>query len=346
MLHKLPPILSSNVLFPSLDKDDEVSILPAFRKLANLFWLLDQSGAFYILLNSETDIFDDANEECLASLQNHLLHVQPDGPSVTDVQRADLCVTRQWMRIVLWRVSKNTGPFPIQVGKEFLDSISQLPDSAIESHGPAMELKMYEIANSVANAISQCQSDGISFDTINSNPFATLNGIYGLLSNCRGGNADLLCRLREKIAVVKKSSSAAQPRPQITDTSSWSHGGNMFENPFSPSASQPSLNMAINQPATLPPLLGGSGHTVVESLGLLAKLGRFSHHDTSPGDGISQTSEDSSHTNIYNQSHQFGSAEANNVLDGLLSHNPLLHENINDSWMTAPPVSFSASPSS
>lgn len=138
MLHKLPPILSSNVLFPSMDKDDEVSILPAFRKLVHLFWLLDQSGAFYILLNSETDIFDDANEECLTSLQNHLLHVQPDGPSVTDVQRADLCVTRQWMRIVLWRVSKNTGPFPIQVGKEFLDCISQLPDSAIESHGPAM----------------------------------------------------------------------------------------------------------------------------------------------------------------------------------------------------------------
>jgi len=205
---------------------------------------------------------------------------------------------------------------------------------------------MYEIANSVANAISQCQADGISLDTITSNPFATLNGIYGLLSKCRGGNADLLSRLREKIAAVKKSSSAAQPRPQITDTSSWSHNSNMFENSFSPPTSQPSLHMDVNQPATLPPLLSGSGYAGVESFGALTKMGRFHHHNTSPGDGTSQISEGSSHTNMHHQSHQFGSAEANNVLDGLLSHNPLLHENSNDGWMTAPPVNFSASPSS
>jgi hypothetical protein len=153
MLHKLPVILKANVAFPSMDLDDETFVLPAFQKLVNLFWVFDQSGAFDILQDSDADIFglegrESPNRTCLDLLQRRLLEVPVEGESVNDVQTADICVTRQWMRAVLWKFSVNHGllpsistdqitslSYPFQIAKEFLSVISQLPTSAIEAHG-------------------------------------------------------------------------------------------------------------------------------------------------------------------------------------------------------------------
>ena len=154
MLHKLPVVLKPNTLFLSVDGDDETHILPAFQKLVNLFWVFDQSGAFDILQNSDTDIssfgeIKATSRSCLDMLQQKLQDI-PIDQSSSDVQRADICVTRQFMRAVLWRVSMNHGRLsstsdqvtslshPIQIAKEFLGVISQLPNTAIEAHGPSM----------------------------------------------------------------------------------------------------------------------------------------------------------------------------------------------------------------
>jgi hypothetical protein len=55
MLHNLPVVLRCNTQFPSFDNDDGSHVLPAFRKLVNLFWIFDQSGAFDILQNIDAD---------------------------------------------------------------------------------------------------------------------------------------------------------------------------------------------------------------------------------------------------------------------------------------------------
>lgn len=153
MLHKLPVVLKPNTNFPSMEGEDESRILPAFQKLANLFWIFDQSGAFDILQDSDADNFnigeiESSSKSCLDMLQRKLQDVPLDWESSNDVQRADICVTRQWMRAVLWRVSMNHGrdvsdqvtslSHPIQIAKEFLGVISQLPNTAIEAHGPSM----------------------------------------------------------------------------------------------------------------------------------------------------------------------------------------------------------------
>ena len=69
---------------------------------------------------------------------------------ISDVQKADLCVTRHWMRMILWKVSskrpvsspcsnKSSGSsFPVMVAKELLNIVSQLPRTAIEAHGLGM----------------------------------------------------------------------------------------------------------------------------------------------------------------------------------------------------------------
>lgn len=156
MLHKLPVVLKPNISFPCMDRDDETFVLPAFQKLVNLFWIFDQSGAFDMLQESDVPLFgyggiESPNQSCLDLLQKKLREVPVEGDSINDVQTADICVTRQWMRAVLWRFSVNHGllsplstdqvsslSYPFQIAKEFLSVISQLPSEAIEAHGQGM----------------------------------------------------------------------------------------------------------------------------------------------------------------------------------------------------------------
>lgn len=152
MLHNLPAVLKCNTNFPSTDGDDDSHILPAFRKLVNLFWIFDQSGAFDILQNADADGFNFGgtnlpHQLSLDILQQRLQDVPIDWESSNDIQRADICVTRQWMRAVLWRASLGRSSnsnqvtslsHPIQIAREFLAVISKLPTTAIEAHGPSI----------------------------------------------------------------------------------------------------------------------------------------------------------------------------------------------------------------
>jgi hypothetical protein len=152
MLHNLPVVLTCNTQFPSSDGEDESHVLSAFRKLVNLFWIFDQSGAFDILQDIDANRLDNGSaavihRSSLEVLQQRLQDMPIDWESSNDVQRADICVTRQWMRAVLWRISllRNSGSdhvtslsHPIQIAQEFLSVISKLPTAAIESHGPSI----------------------------------------------------------------------------------------------------------------------------------------------------------------------------------------------------------------
>lgn len=163
MLHKLPVILRVNTGFPSIDgpmvaeDGDEIQILPSFRKLVHLFWIFDQSGAFDILQNAHDEdtsgrdgIGLSTARNCLDLLQKRLSEVPLDQEQDSnDVQKTDICVTRQWMQALLWRAmmerTRVSGPdseimvcHPIQIAREFLDFISRVPKTAIEAHGPAI----------------------------------------------------------------------------------------------------------------------------------------------------------------------------------------------------------------
>ena len=154
MLHKLPVVLKSDISFPAMEYDEEVSILPDFRKLVNLFWIFDQSGAFDILQSStsSTSTPHSPSQNVLTLLQKRLHEIPTDSGATNDIQAADICVTRAWMRAFLWRVNINRSSgyqpsssnpetsleYPIQIAKEFLAIISDLPTTAIEAHGPSM----------------------------------------------------------------------------------------------------------------------------------------------------------------------------------------------------------------
>lgn len=240
MLHKLPVMLRYNSLFMDFDDTcDETHVLPAFKKLVTLFWMFDQSGAFDILHTSDEIQFPDyqdmqaLNRNCLSLLQRQLREVPIQPRHGTDVQIADICVTRQWMQVILWRASMKRSftisssdqqatslSHPIQLAKEFLDTMSQIPSSAMEAHGPAMvshfsiliqpicssnelltsfhqEYKIYEIAKAVTDSItteSNAQATALVI------PTEILLQLRSKLASCRGGNKILLPRLHAHIS--------------------------------------------------------------------------------------------------------------------------------------------------
>jgi len=170
MLHKLPVILKTDVQFPCMEGEDDTNVLPAFQKLINLFRLFDQSGAFDILERSDTNTFNlsamgDSSRDCLILLQKKLEDVPNDWEVSNDVQRADICATRQWMRAVLWSVYMDHGmsqnvdqlismSLPFKIAKDFLGVISQLPKTAIEAHGPAMVSMPSFLISAMLNLVS------------------------------------------------------------------------------------------------------------------------------------------------------------------------------------------------
>ncbi|EFX05285.1 major facilitator superfamily transporter [Grosmannia clavigera kw1407] len=168
LLHKLPAILHYDMRQLDFDDaDDATRVLPGFRKLVGLFWMLDQAGAFSILQRAspepepepESEFQSEFQSELtishrgrLALLQQRLRDVAVESTVDNDVQTADICVTRQWMQAVLWHASSAMRPrgrsvsseqatslsHPVQIARRFLQAIARLPNTAVEAHGPAM----------------------------------------------------------------------------------------------------------------------------------------------------------------------------------------------------------------
>ncbi|KAK0653994.1 hypothetical protein QBC41DRAFT_288123 [Cercophora samala] len=227
MLHRLPVALTSAEKFPPLDTvsgpDDGPYVLPAFKKLVNLFWIFDQSRAFDILQDAADDLGGSSspNHEALRALQRRLqeahLETENDG---NDIQKADISITRQWMQILIWRATQGHAYWtsndastniagPIQIAQQLLDDISKLPNTALEAHGPGIEFKVYEIASAVADSLNY--SNARPGDVL-LRPGDILLRLQRFLATCRGGNINLLGLLAARIAQGQSLSSYSIPR--------------------------------------------------------------------------------------------------------------------------------------
>uniref|UniRef100_A0A8H7K7U7 Uncharacterized protein n=1 Tax=Bionectria ochroleuca TaxID=29856 RepID=A0A8H7K7U7_BIOOC len=106
------------------------------------------------------------------------------------------------MRAVLWRAAKRFGVVvdgidPVGVAGEFLALVSRLPTTALESQGPTLEFKTYEIATAVVDAVMDRRSL-----VPTSRPRDVLYGLHSILSSSRGGNKTLLALLNSKLAMA------------------------------------------------------------------------------------------------------------------------------------------------
>jgi hypothetical protein len=142
---------------PDVDAHDEPQVLPAFLKLLALFRLFEESKMFDIIEDSHLGTNQAVRSARVTqpSAYDILQDRFRDGASgldqICDVQRADLCVTRHWMRMLTWKAlcgqriqgspssQLSISPtFPLLVARDLVDAISRLPRTALQAHGFGM----------------------------------------------------------------------------------------------------------------------------------------------------------------------------------------------------------------
>jgi hypothetical protein len=126
---------------PQLEDLHDGSVTPAFIHLCRLFNILDATltadpaGVRGALALAQQQLDDDQSTR---NLENAL-------------QRADISMTQQWMRIFLWqhalRVTNLRSSdqedgfsfsFPVKVAQNALSFLCTLPKESLEAHGPGM----------------------------------------------------------------------------------------------------------------------------------------------------------------------------------------------------------------
>ncbi|KAF4454290.1 hypothetical protein F53441_3164 [Fusarium austroafricanum] len=147
-----------------------------------------------------------------------------------EVQRADIVVTDSWLRVVLWKaaiphIDANTDPndqslsvsFPMSVARDLLAKLTTLSSCALETHGPGMMSKLFEVANSVADVII-CAPDLADVDSAHVGPRDVLCALSSLIASLRTtGNPALLTLLREKMMACALDQAGPGRLLQITD---------------------------------------------------------------------------------------------------------------------------------
>ncbi|KAJ4352496.1 uncharacterized protein N0V89_007844 [Didymosphaeria variabile] len=216
----VPTMLKRSLDLPQLEDLNDGSVTPAFIQLCRLFNILDATltadptGARSALALAQQQLDDDASTR---SLDNVL-------------QRADISMTQQWMRIFLWQHALSVTnlrssdqddgfsfAFPAKVAQNALSFLCTLPKESLEAHGPGMESKLFDIANSLADVMicvpSLNQDSGFGMG-----PRDLIHSLSSLLGSFRGGNPAVTSILQDKLTTLGLSISSPQKR--LTDLSS------------------------------------------------------------------------------------------------------------------------------
>jgi hypothetical protein len=157
-----------------------------------------------------------------------------------DIQKVDIVVSQHWMRSLAWKLSIQSGyvmlnskremnvTYPLEIAQDALGGLSKFSPEAFEVHGPGMEVKIYEIANVLADSIL-CKPEEQSSLLVG--PRETLQCLAGILFSFQVNNPDLRSKLSSKLDVILGRSMV----PRGIDAAGKVNEFECDENGFSPS---------------------------------------------------------------------------------------------------------------
>ncbi|OIW33050.1 hypothetical protein CONLIGDRAFT_570066 [Coniochaeta ligniaria NRRL 30616] len=187
-----PRILQLDPNLPALEADENTAILSPFINLCRLFrnfsHAVDGDGS-------------PRTHETFAEMHARL-RAAPESPHYSsDLQLADFKLTQQWMRVVLWKTSMyhvsltadaegddslSLG-FPNQVARRVVQDLDTFPVHIVEFHGLGMEMKLFEIAMSLADILLCLPSALTSRESMRIGPRDVLGHLVQFMAGFRGG---------------------------------------------------------------------------------------------------------------------------------------------------------------
>ena len=137
--------------------DEDPCILTGFQCLCQLFSLLDET--FIEVWRSSESLTARPSIEQIAAIQTNLSSISFDSANLPDIQRADVQITQQWLRLVLWQASMRQGiissksenpaftyTYPIVIAKSLCEQMSNMSVNAVAVHGLGISEKVVEVA--------------------------------------------------------------------------------------------------------------------------------------------------------------------------------------------------------
>ncbi|KAH0544445.1 hypothetical protein FGG08_001472 [Glutinoglossum americanum] len=193
-----PLSLQKSIELPEVPEGEESLVLQGFLDLVDLFQHFDAS--FVSLWNRSTATLSDTS--WIPRLQENLALSIPDVGKRTEIQQADLLISRQWLKTMVWQLCLNKGllsisgreesmnfHFPVQIARDMVVICRQLPISAMEPHGVGILEKVFDIGCSLADVMKVLPLQQSRFEL---GPRDYLMEMLRMLSTIRGGQSRYL----------------------------------------------------------------------------------------------------------------------------------------------------------
>ncbi|KAJ5625272.1 C6 transcription factor [Penicillium lagena] len=201
----LPRTLRLDPDLPALEEDENPSGLLPFIGMCQLFQTFGSA--------MDRDPGPDLMSDFFVGMDTRLRDTRGLLFSSPDSQRADFLITQQWMRIILWKlamfhVELSVDPtvenlsisFPENVARNVMGYLDMFPRGIVEGHGLGMQMKLADIAISLADVLSCTPLVPESRQLMRVRPAEVLNHLAAFLNSIPDKVNPHLELLQEKIA--------------------------------------------------------------------------------------------------------------------------------------------------
>ncbi|KAK2799722.1 hypothetical protein FQN50_008370 [Emmonsiellopsis sp. PD_5] len=179
-----------------------------FGYLANLFRPFDET--FLSLWNRTHSVCSAGS---LVNLEAHIQEAVPPSLDIYDDQLANLRITQQWLRTIIWQLSTTLGflssnsvhecmtfRYPLQIARDLAVATWKLPQLSMEVHGMGLIEKVFEVACTLTDVISCIPSTETKSSGFELGPQDYLIHFFSLIIKLRGGKNRFLPLLMSKVS--------------------------------------------------------------------------------------------------------------------------------------------------
>lgn len=166
-----PVILQPLDSFPERDPSLPEGVDEGFKQIIRLFRFVDSQ-----FLNARLGDSSGVTEKWIEDKQREIETSEIELENLSEIQRVDLIVTQQWLKVLVWKVAMGCHTprtshiskdfmsvlFPIKLFRELKSLIYSTSIKSIEVHGPSIMLKLLELCLIIGDVIIQMSPEMIS----------------------------------------------------------------------------------------------------------------------------------------------------------------------------------------
>lgn len=153
--------MSPSIDVPSIDSIDGSEDLAGFNYMVNLWSTIDLD--FVTIWNDKRYPVD---AEWMSRMHGRLCSILPPQLSISEVQQADILISQQWLRTILWQLSTSRMllssnaqdeslrfSFPITISRDLLRITGRMTPETLEVHGIGICEKVFEVASTLVDVM-------------------------------------------------------------------------------------------------------------------------------------------------------------------------------------------------